>query len=47
LEIHIKLKTSDIVSISSDAEIKETIGHLIEDAECAFLVREYTVDVIR
>jgi hypothetical protein len=47
MEIHIKLKTSDVVSISSDAEIKETIGHLIEDAECAFLVKEYTVDVIR
>jgi hypothetical protein len=47
LEIHIKLKTSDVADINTDDEVKEIVGMLIEDAECAFLVKEYTVDVIR
>jgi hypothetical protein len=47
LEIHIKLKTSEVAAINTDAEVKEIVGMLIEDAECAFLVKEYTVDVIR
>jgi hypothetical protein len=47
MKIVITLKTSDVANINTDEEVKEIVGYLIEDAECAFLVKEYTVDVIR